>query len=125
MSFFKVLCLPKTLTVVFLPPSIVNMGECVATLYCNISGLFIPPPSVHLRTINNSKYKVFLFLKPCTDVASILLPIDLRLDIQIACDGLQHAKYFTCDPLISQPIVIRISEVFHLIRDDVGIILIR
>ena len=34
----------------------------------------------------------------------------LQLDVQIACDGLQqkfqHAEYFTCDPLISQPIFI-------------------
>ena len=34
-----------------------------------------------------------------TDVANNLLAIDLRLDVQIACDGLQqrfqHAEYFT------------------------------
>ena len=38
-------------------------------------------------------------LKPCTDVASSLLAIDLRLNVRIAFDGLQqkfqHAKYFT------------------------------
>ena len=28
--------------------------------------------------------------KPCTDVASNLLAIDLRLDVCIACDGLQQ-----------------------------------
>ena len=44
--------------------------------------------------------------KPCTDIASVLLAIDLRLDIRIACDGLQLADYFTGDPLKSQSIVI-------------------
>ena len=43
--------------------------------------------------------------KPCTDIASNLLAIDLQLDVRIACNGLQqkfqHAEYFTCDPLIS------------------------
>ena len=33
--------------------------------------------------------------------------IELRLDVRIACDGLQqkfqHAEYFTSDPLISRP----------------------
>ena len=42
--------------------------------------------------------------KPCTNAASNLLAIDLRLNI--ACDGLkqkfQHAEHFTCDPLITQ-----------------------
>ena len=42
-------------------------------------------------------------LKPSTDVASNLFAIDLRLDVRIACDGLQkmfqHAECFTCDPL--------------------------
>ena len=41
-------------------------------------------------------------IKPCTDLASNLLAIELRLDVQIACDGLQqkfqHAEYFTCVP---------------------------
>ena len=48
--------------------------------------------------------------KPCTDIASNLLAIDLQLDVRIACNGLQqkfqHAEYFTCNPLISQPIFI-------------------
>ena len=30
------------------------------------------------------------YVKPCTDVACNLLAIDLRLNIRIACDGLQH-----------------------------------
>ena len=49
-------------------------------------------------------------VKPCTDVASISVAMGLPLDVRIACDGLQqkfqHAKYFTCDPLIFQPILI-------------------
>ena len=36
-------------------------------------------------------------VKPCTDVASNLLAIDLRLDVRIACDALkqkfQHAEH--------------------------------
>ena len=58
-----------------------------------------------------------MYVKPCTDVASKLPAIDLRLDVQIGCDGLlqkfQHAEYFTCDPLITQPILIRFSNGFH------------
>ena len=60
---------------------------------------------------------VYRRLKPCTDVASNLLVIDLRLDVQIPCDDLQqmfeHAEYFTCDPLISQPILIQFSHSLH------------
>ena len=60
-------------------------------------------------------------IKPYTDVASNLLAIDLRLDVHIACDGLQqkfqHAEYFTCDPLRSQPLVIRFSNIFFTILD--------
>ena len=56
-------------------------------------------------------------LKPCMDTASNLLVIDLQLDIQIACDGLQekfqHTEYFTCNLLISQSILIRFSNSFH------------
>ena len=56
-------------------------------------------------------------LKPCTDVASSLLVVDVRLDVRIACDGLQHrfqhAEYSTCDPLITQPLFIRLSNGFH------------
>ena len=41
----------------------------------------------------------------------------LKLDVRIACNGLQqkfqHAEYFTCNPLISQPIFIRSSNSFH------------
>ena len=44
-------------------------------------------------------------LKPCTHVASHLFAIHLRLDVRIACNGLQqkfqHAEYFTWHPLIS------------------------
>ena len=40
--------------------------------------------------------------KPPTHVARNLPAFDLRLDVQIACDGLhqkfQHAEFFTCDP---------------------------
>ena len=53
---------------------------------------------------------VDVFLKPCREVASNLLAIDLRLNIRIACEGLQqkfqHAEYFSCDPSISQPLLI-------------------
>ena len=56
-------------------------------------------------------------VKPRTDVASNLLAIDLRLDVRIACGGLQqkfqNAEYFTCDTLITQPILIRFSNSFH------------
>ena len=45
-----------------------------------------------------------------TDVASNVVAMDLRLDVQIACDGLQPkfqcAEYFTVTPLISQPVFI-------------------
>ena len=55
--------------------------------------------------------------EPCTDVASNLLAIELQLDVRIACNGLQqkfqHAEYFTCEPLISQPIFIPSSNGFH------------
>ena len=44
-------------------------------------------------------------LKPCTDVASNLLVIDLRLVVWIACDGskqkFKHAEHLTCDPLVN------------------------
>ena len=44
------------------------------------------------------------------DVAGNLPAIDLQLDVQIACDGLQqkfqHAGYFTCNPWITRPIFI-------------------
>ena len=47
-------------------------------------------------------------VKPCTDIVTNLLAIGLRLDVRIACDGLQqkfqHAEHSTCDPLIFQPI---------------------
>ena len=62
-------------------------------------------------------------LKPCTDVASNLLAIDLRLDVRIACDGLQqkfqHAEYFICDQLITQPILIRFSNVFYIYSSNI------
>ena len=58
-------------------------------------------------------------LKPCTDVVSNLLVIDLGWNVRIACDGLQqkfqHAEYFTCDPLISQSILIQFQTVFTVI----------
>ena len=62
---------------------------------------------------HSNKYKYRTMKHPCTDVAGGLLAIDLRID----CDGLQqkfqHAEYFTCDPLISQPeILIRFSKGF-------------
>ena len=46
-------------------------------------------------------------LEPCTDVASNLIAIDF-----------QHAEYFTCDPLISQSIIIRFSNGFHCFSQD-------
>ena len=58
------------------------------------------------------------FLKPCTDVASNFVVIDLGLDVRIACDDLQqkfqHAEYFTCDPLNTRPLI---SE-FHELSGD-------
>ena len=58
-----------------------------------------------------------ILVKPCADVASNLLAIDLRLDVRIACEYLepkfQHAEHFTCDPLITQLIFIRLSYGFH------------
>ena len=61
--------------------------------------------------------------KPCTDVTSNLLAIELQLDVRIACNGLQqkfqHAEYFTCDPLISQPIFIPSLNGFHHILGGV------
>ena len=48
-------------------------------------------------------------LKPCTDVASNLLAIDLRLNIRKAYDGsqqkFQQTQYFTSNPLISQSLI--------------------
>ena len=58
-------------------------------------------------------------LMPCTEVVGNLLAIDLRLNVQlqIARDGLQqtfqHTEYFTCDPLLSQPILIIFSNGSH------------
>ena len=56
-------------------------------------------------------------LKPCTDVASNLLVIDLQVDVRMACDGLQqkfqHAGFFTCEFLISQSIFSRFSNDLH------------
>ena len=46
--------------------------------------------------------------------AQTLQVIYLRLDVRIACDGLQQkfqlAEYFTCNPLISQPMFIQCSS---------------
>ena len=57
--------------------------------------------------------------KPCTNVASNLPKIGLRLDVQIACDGLQqkfhYAEYFTCDPLIFQSFSSDFHPVFTVI----------
>ena len=59
--------------------------------------------------------KVSDTFKPCTDVASNLLAIDLRLNVQIAPDGLQmkfqNAEYFTCNPLIPQQFFIQFSTI--------------
>ena len=53
-------------------------------------------------------------LEPCTDSASHLLAINLPLDVRIACNGLQQKfHHFTSDPLISQPILIQSSHIFH------------
>ena len=57
------------------------------------------PISYHAQTMNCScfydnvlmiGFTLILNLKPRTDVARNLLAIDLRLDFQIACDGLQQ-----------------------------------
>ena len=50
-------------------------------------------------------------IKARTHVACNLLAIDMQLEIRNGCDGLQHnfqhAEYFTCNPLITQPVFIR------------------
>ena len=55
---------------------------------------------------------------PLTDVASNLIAIGLQLDVRVACDSLQLKfqpdEYFTCDPLISQLILIRFLKRFPL-----------
>ena len=78
-----------------------------------------PMSHVDFKRYPNKSCHLFLFschYKPCTEVASNLLSVDLRLDVRIACDGLQqkfqHAEYFACSPLISQPIFIRFSLLF-------------
>ena len=62
-------------------------------------------------------------LKPHTHVAHNLLVIDLQLDVQNDCDGLQqkfqHAEYFTCDPLITLPFAFRFSNDFHCYSQNV------
>ena len=62
------------------------------------------------------------YIKPHTHVARYYLVIDLRLDIKNDCDGFQqkfqHAEYFTCDPLITRPILIQFSNVFHHLSQD-------
>ena len=84
----------------------------------------MPSLSLHFTLLgalsaNNIYGAMYLVIrvKLCTDVASHLLAIDLRLDVRTACDGLQqkfqHGEYFTCDPLISQSILIRFSHSFH------------
>ena len=61
---------------------------------------------------------VKLIIKPCTYVACNLLAVDSQLEVQIACDDLyqkfQHAKYFTCDLLIPQSILICFHTVFSI-----------
>ena len=56
-----------------------------------------------------------LGLSPVHTLHAILRVIDLRLDNQIACDGLepkfQHAEYFTCNPLITR--IISFACSFH------------
>ena len=51
----------------------------------------------------------YLMSKPVTYVASNLLANDSQLDVRIAFNDLQQkikqVEYFTCDPLITQPIV--------------------
>ena len=62
--------------------------------------------------LDNSIY-IYIFCshlmsKPVTYVASNLLANDSQLDVRIAFNDLQQkikqAEYFTCDPLITQPI---------------------
>ena len=58
---------------------------------------------------NPLQYRLyFVYFKPCRDIVSNLLVIDLQLN------GLQKkfqpVEYFYCDPLIPQPIVIRFSN---------------
>ena len=57
-------------------------------------------------------------LKPQTHIVRNLHASELRLDVQIAYGDLQylfqHAEYFTCNPLITLPIVIGLSNGFHI-----------
>ena len=73
------------------------------------------PTAEHVAQVGST----MLAINPCTDVASHLLAIDLRLDVQIARDGLQqtfqHAEYFTCDSLITQPIFIQSFRDFIIV----------
>ena len=49
-----------------------------------------------------------MIIEPRTHVARNLFAIDLQLDVQNDCEGLQHkfqhADYLTRDPLIIQPL---------------------
>ena len=60
---------------------------------------------------------ISLHLMLRTHVARNLLAIQLRLDIRIAWDDFQqkfqHAEYFTCDPLITQPTVSQLNSDFQ------------
>ena len=62
---------------------------------------------------------IFVTKALCTNIASDLLAIDLQLNVQIACDGLQqkfqHAEYSTFDPSTSQSILIRFLTIFTVI----------
>ena len=117
--------------------------ELVVTLFCSITNMtlswrFAPglnPYSCHVtvgkgqcRAPDICKYRyiaVFHMMhwgqvyRPCTDVTSNLLAIDVR----IACDGLQrkfqHAKYFSCDInsyLISQFIFSQFSNIIIIFK---------
>ena len=63
------------------------------------------------------RIKKHCHLEPRAHVASNFIAIHLRLDVRNGCDGLQqklqYAEYSTCNPLITQPIFIRLSNRFH------------
>ena len=68
---------------------------------------------------------VQVWIRPCTDIASNLHVIDLKLNAQMACGGLQqkfqHAEYFTCNPFISQSILNQFSPLisgYHKLSFD-------
>ena len=78
--------------------------------------------NIKLKLSRDRNGQGIYWLKSCTDVANNWLVIDLWLDVQIACNGLQQkfqqSEYFTCDPLISSHHLSLIFTSFPMICDD-------